>query len=497
MSNFLILHIGSIKTGTSAIQAFLYKNDTLLREQGFSYPCIQDSDYRFINACALEHYRKWGKPDTQNPGWMNFWDKVRKHLKETNVILSWEVMFHCETASFFSAVQKEYDNIKVIVYLRRQDRYIESYWNQSVKYIPSITTPFPIFALLYDKYTDYLKRLDILASLFGRENIIVRVYEKGQFQGERKDVISDFLYALGIKLDWQRCVVPVNQNPAMFGNFAEIKCTMNFYDDNSNKFRAINEVFNRFIALKASVTSLKPADGMLAPEQRTAFLKRFESENREIAQKYLGRADGILFYENNPVPMHKFDCSTLCTDVNEGFQYIFSNLQQWCDHHPDTGSMPICETRELFDSKLSMLQKKTLQDDEIKAAVLNLVEECMAKLTDAEYGGKKNTIHAIQQHISGKRLYFMGAGEYCWHFIWETSLMPDAFLDNSVQHSGKVFCERPLLNPSQIKDWSNCFIIITVKKPDVIAAVEQQLQGYGLKKDKDYLIGSEYFIDSF
>ena len=75
--------------------------------------------------------------------------------------------------------------------------------------------------------------------------------------------------------------------------------------------------------------------------------------------------------------------------------------------------------------------------------------------------------------------------------------MPDAFLDNSVQHSGKVFCERPLLNPSQIKDWSNCFIIITVKKPDVIAAVEQQLQGYGLKKDKDYLIGSEYFIDSF
>lgn len=75
--------------------------------------------------------------------------------------------------------------------------------------------------------------------------------------------------------------------------------------------------------------------------------------------------------------------------------------------------------------------------------------------------------------------------------------MPDAFLDNSVQHSSEVFCERPLLNPSQIKDWSNCFVIITVKKPDVIAAMEQQLQGYGLKKDEDYLVGPEYFIDPF
>lgn len=54
-----------------------------------------------------------------------------------------------------------------------------------------------------------------------------------------------------------------------------------------------------------------------------------------------------------------------------------------------------------------------------------------------------------------------------------------------------------IFQPFQIEDWSRCFVVIAAKKPEVIAAVEQQLQGYGLKKDVDYLVDPEYFIDPF
>ena len=38
--------------------------------------------------------------------------------------------------------KKEYDNIKIIVYLRRQDRYLESHWNQRIKRAGYIVTDF-------------------------------------------------------------------------------------------------------------------------------------------------------------------------------------------------------------------------------------------------------------------------------------------------------------------------------------------------------------------
>ena len=40
----LILHIGVHKTGSTAIQSFLYRNNTLLNEQGFYMP-----DYLFCS----------------------------------------------------------------------------------------------------------------------------------------------------------------------------------------------------------------------------------------------------------------------------------------------------------------------------------------------------------------------------------------------------------------------------------------------------------------
>lgn len=76
MANCLILHIGSPKTGTTGVQNFLCDNESLLQEQGFSYPRIQEERYTRINASTLEYYPKGGIPDVKSSGWVGFGDTV-------------------------------------------------------------------------------------------------------------------------------------------------------------------------------------------------------------------------------------------------------------------------------------------------------------------------------------------------------------------------------------------------------------------------------------
>lgn len=65
------------------------------------------------------------------------WQMILKHLQSSNVILSDEVIWDYDpsttTAEIIRSVKNRYDNIKIVCYLRRQDLYIESYWNQCIK----------------------------------------------------------------------------------------------------------------------------------------------------------------------------------------------------------------------------------------------------------------------------------------------------------------------------------------------------------------------------
>lgn len=133
MKNKLILHIGFQKTGTTAIQNFLFNNARILNKYKYSYPEMQKGKFNITNGYCLRNCVTefgLGKVNNKCESWKIFWDKTRDELKKNNVIISWEGISTYNIDDFFSAVKNEYDNIKVIVYLRRQDRYIESLYNQ-------------------------------------------------------------------------------------------------------------------------------------------------------------------------------------------------------------------------------------------------------------------------------------------------------------------------------------------------------------------------------
>lgn len=511
MSNRLILHIGTPKTGTNAIQRFLFDNQELLKEKGFIYPRMPREKYYAINGSEFKNYTNNGIVDVENPGWKEFWKKIRIELQERHVIVSWEDIFNYNINDFFSKVTKEYANIQVIVYLRRQDRYFESFWNQIIKMEYCYSKSFykfvfsPDTARIYHFNVDYKKRLDEISQIIGNENLIIRPYEKKQFLGARKDVISDFLHALNIEPDWNRCIISKYHNPALLGNYIEIKRKMNKY---LTPFSAteIESVLLHYLYFRKNLSTIKHADGMFTPKQRQAFLKQFEEENAEIARQYLGREDGILFYDDKSVPMHKLDDSTLCDDIGKMFEFLFENWKICMSVRPidskikTTSSDDIECTLNKITTELNKLQTQELPKEAFEEKCFDVVERYTPFLVEL-YKQKsecyQNISKYLQEKCSGKVLYCLGTGGYCQYFLRGTALQPHALLDNNSVKRDKELFGIKILHPSQIQDWSNCFVIITVKKPEIIAAMEQQLQGYGLKKDEDYLVGPEYFMDPY
>lgn len=504
MSNRIILHIGTPKTGTTAIQRFLIENESLLQQNGYSYPRLPGKGSIPNNGYGFSDYVKNGIVDTSDPGWAKLWKIIKTELAKKNVILSWEVIFNYDIKSFFDAIKKQCDTIQVIVYLRRQDRYIESQWNQVVK---QAHYPFE-----FEEYVasgvlplNYKERLDTIAQIIGKENLIVRIYEKGQFEGERKDVISDFLHALNIKVDWNTCKVTPNDNPSLLGNYLEIKRRLNMDFCRYRWFYIIESMLSETIFHRADSLNIKSAQGMFTNEKRTAFLQQYEADNAAIAREYLERDDGILFYDHQQIALNELDASTLPNSIKKIYSGLYEHWKK-CISAPsiDTTSLKhsiksVEKAQTQMDSELDELQKvHTSREDFIEKCfkIAHKYNRFLAEIYEDKFEKDLEIPEYLHKRCRGKRVFLFGTGAYSQCFVEKTNIFPVTFLDNNAQKQ-QQFYGKDILSPEQIENWNNCFVIIAVKKPEVIAVMEQQLKGYGLKKEVDYLVAPEYFMDPY
>lgn len=190
------LHIGLHKTGSSSIQESLFSARKELDSKGYSYLC-EDFDgveralpQKWINLNGFED------PFIKDVGRFN---NIVKSSKNEKIIISIEALAWFYTEKSISNVRKALEgfNVKVIVYLRRQDLQMVSYHQEgskgknkpsSVYYGPSLK---PFHDLKNTEYLDYEKRLSTWSSFFGRENLIIKVFDPSNFP--EKDVVKDFL----------------------------------------------------------------------------------------------------------------------------------------------------------------------------------------------------------------------------------------------------------------------------------------------------------------
>lgn len=308
----LYLHIGTPKTGTTAIQNFLPLNKKLLEEKGFCFP---DFGYRFygVNQYRNAHFmvhRKICKPEreaeirkAEDERFYEGLDRI-KELADffPNIIMSDENIWngYKNRENFWqvlkSALSERGIDLKVIVYLRRQDLVVESYYAQRVKI--KVSDEFENYLdsedIAYFKL-DYYTQLKEIEQAIGKENIIVRVYEKKQYEGNGNTLISDFLNTLGLELDERYVSSDIVVNTRLQGKYLEIKRIFNGIDI----FRTRKDNWAARY-LKICQDEEEKIKGSLkcdyfTYEQRAAFLEKYKEGNQAIAREYLKREDGILF----------------------------------------------------------------------------------------------------------------------------------------------------------------------------------------------------------
>lgn len=448
MKNTFVLHIGMPKTGTTALQHFLFENADILREYGWIYPNLKKDLQVDCNSytgggeekngdCFLQAIDSF---DPTASNWIRAWKKIRQYLKDYNVVVSAEELFACDIDELLSEIINSYENIKVIVYLRRQDRYVESYWNEEVKTNACTSQRFHDM-IKYDldrvKHIHYLEWLDHIGAIIGEENIIVRVYEKAQFVGEKNNLASDFLEMLGIKPDWTILKPIMSHNRGLSGNFVEIKRIFNSVLK-QNDIEGASMYSELFKDLSAMYKSKEKEEAYFELEERIKFLKLFEEENQEIARKYLNRPDGILFYDRKvDYPSTLAKATPFEEDMIRTFAYILY-------------------AKELQFKKPSQVVK----------------------------------IDTILQNRGDRKIIYFGAGKKCCEMLKYINLPVYKIVDNDERKAGTFIDNIEIVWAKNIEDWSKYFVVVTCMKTD---DMEEQLSKMGLQKEKDYILAKEWF----
>ena len=351
--NKLYLHLGTPKTATTAIQHFLYDNRDQLRALGYEFPDTR-SDFRkdkgyaqlnnnesayangniIMDAQALTAYRQGPEAfedilDCMFPDIAEYYrevisgnetdfdalvDYIREQLGRRHVIISSENLWTFKYDFLRRFVREFGDAVEVVVYLRRQDQYLESMWNEVVKLgvVSDIVEDYLFFVVSEENDNHgirYKSRLQKICRIVGKDHITIRLYEEGAFK-RCGGIHLDFLRAIGIEPEGHEWVRPKGDvNERLRGPVVNIKRLFNEYlnqkveskgeilDPHTEHIDRFNQIFYRLSS--DYVKTLPEKDLYISSSYRLRMEKLFAEDNAYIAQEFLGKKPGEPLFEDD------------------------------------------------------------------------------------------------------------------------------------------------------------------------------------------------------
>ncbi|MFO7855489.1 MAG: hypothetical protein R6V44_09790 [Paracoccaceae bacterium] len=301
----LLLHAGMHRTGSTDLQIFLERNRAALAAAGVVYP--------------------GERRDHQDLAWALFrgdatGDDVAALLARrggATTVLSGEDFFIHRDLGWLKAVRGRAE-VRVRIYLRRQDEWLNSWYNQHVKWPfdrrKSRMSPTRFLAAIDDfHWLDFEATLARWADALGEEAVEIAPVERGfAAEGQVADVIGDFVARLG--LDGGGFERPATRhNDSMPVHCLELARHMGLFEMGPKARMRVNDALRKGLAHHATA-----ARTVFSPDQRNAVLDRFEAGNRAAARRFLGRE--ALFLAPRPGPdepwweMPESDRETLLRD---------------------------------------------------------------------------------------------------------------------------------------------------------------------------------------
>lgn len=290
MKKTLYIHIGTGKTGTTALQDFFLLNKSILKKEGLHY-C--DTGLIKNNHHLLCRNFQRDNAVIQN--------QITRNLKKLNDEIN---ITKCEkfliSSEYFPSLTlneiiefKKKINISIIpvVYLRRQDEFIESWYAQIVKAYNVKSDIYNLIKRLEkDNILNYSHLTDNWAEINTKNKVIVRAYEKESFHSG--NIFDDFMKSIDCS---QSSHFPLDRpkkdpNPSIRPN--QIKLGLSLYN-------YCNEDQRKFLFLHYS--KLKDDSRFfLNQKERQEIINKHQKTNNHVANKFLNKKQ--LFTSNLAKP---------------------------------------------------------------------------------------------------------------------------------------------------------------------------------------------------
>lgn len=293
MSIKLVLHPGYNKCGSTSIQRYIHQNAKLLEEQGIF---ISDINFRFTfdtpnllvrRASPFFYFERM----MESGNFSSFQKRLESIFKSAekagckSIIITAEGLgnnqgrargrgIHEILSSFFSEVV-------VPIYIRRQDDYLLSSWQQwGHRQGESLSEHIDQALTSSDYSPDYLDTARYFSEFYGEANVqVIPLVRNLLIQG---DLSVDFCSRAGIDMSGLKMVgdhVNRGLNPYICDILSRSPGVYEHIHDNSVKAVLENSVSSEEILYKKS-------KAFLSYEQRRRIMEHYEDENKALHQKY-------------------------------------------------------------------------------------------------------------------------------------------------------------------------------------------------------------------
>jgi len=290
MSKKLIVHIGANKTGSSAVQRFLSMNNLALRAEGIIVP---DNGLRVAD--KIEGHHVWGFQEFLKDA-----SEGRKQLEAaidavdlahpsaSAILLSAENLAANPAApSLFEDLVKRYDT-KVIIYIRRQDEFILSSWQQ---WHSKISADFWAWVIsVVGRLGNWRAYLQNWETVIPRDDIIVRVFERSKLEGG--EVIADFYSMLDISKPLSALAHPKGTvNPSFSDAIVDLVKGNELIFRNTHD----NDFYNFVVKMTGDKYIKTTRQSSISFLQRQSIINRYKTQNNWVKENYFPHIDGELF----------------------------------------------------------------------------------------------------------------------------------------------------------------------------------------------------------
>lgn len=286
MIDNLYLHVGSHKTGTSAIQKFLDLNSSHLKEK-FSLEYFKPNPWPIP-------FKKDKVPSVSvnTEGFFRLEDSECSSVVVSHENYSW-ITSKKDIEKIYSSLKKVAKNVYVVIYVRRQDRLAISQKQEGTKWLDnSVAYGHELSALPSKlsyhakKYLDFNNKIKLWEEVFGQNNMVVRVFDTCYLK--EGDAVKDFLEILGVSdISELKPVGRVNESISIDQQLI-LHQTRPYFPEGSLK----KDLFVKFV-----LGEKRSRNDKLLPSKEEAekFYARFKEGNKELNDRYCLTQNPFLF----------------------------------------------------------------------------------------------------------------------------------------------------------------------------------------------------------